>query len=126
MRQVFVLSIRFLVTRRLLGLVAHLTVCDGVSVCASAIVQDIRCFVYRNLTLETSSPSSQFCSSALCYCACCPKVTVTSTHPPRLCRLAVFFLKPDLLPCWRRRPLQPFNFAFSLLPVAAALFGFLL
>ena len=46
MRQVFVLSIRFLVTRRLLGLVAHLTVCDGVSVCASAIVQDIRCFGY--------------------------------------------------------------------------------
>ena len=33
MRQVFVLSTRFLVTRRLLGLVAHLTVCDGASVC---------------------------------------------------------------------------------------------
>ena len=37
----------------------HLTVCDGVNVCASAIVQNIRCFGYRNLTLETSSPSSQ-------------------------------------------------------------------
>ena len=37
----------------------HLTVCDGVSVRASAIVQDIRCFGYRNLTLETSSLSSQ-------------------------------------------------------------------
>ena len=34
----------------------HLTVCDGVSVCAIAIVcQDIRCFGYRNLTLETLS-----------------------------------------------------------------------
>ena len=33
--------------------------CNRVSECASALVQDIRCFGYRNLTLETSSPSSQ-------------------------------------------------------------------
>ena len=31
----------------------HLTVCDGVSLCASVIVQNIRCFGYRNLTLGT-------------------------------------------------------------------------
>ena len=37
----------------------HLTVCGTVTVCASVIVQDIRCFGYRNPTLETFSPSSQ-------------------------------------------------------------------
>ena len=35
----------------------HLSVCDEVNVCVSVIVQDIRCFGYRNFTLETSSPS---------------------------------------------------------------------
>ena len=27
------------------------------------------------------------------FCACSPEVTVTSLHPPRLCRLAVFSIK---------------------------------
>ena len=27
----------------------------------------------------------------------CPEVTVTSLHPPRICRLAVFSIKPTLL-----------------------------
>ena len=59
----------------------HLTVCDGVSVCASAIVQDIRCFGYRNLTLETSSPSSQ--SSAVASpgpAKCCARSTSPLCH----------------------------------------------
>ena len=59
----------------------YLTMCDGVSVCASVIVQDIRCFGYRNLTLETSSPSSQ--SSA-----------VASPGPAKCCAI---HLSP--LPC---------------------------
>ena len=37
------------------------------------------------------------CSLALYYCACSPEVTVTSLHPPRQCRLAVFSIKPNLL-----------------------------
>ena len=64
----------------------HLTVCDGVSVCASAIVPDIRCLGYRNLTLETSSPSSQ--SSAVASpgpAKCCAR----STSP--LCHVAINF-----------------------------------
>ena len=36
-----------------------LTVCGSVTVCASVIVQDIRCFGYRNPALETFSPSWQ-------------------------------------------------------------------
>ena len=32
------------------------------------------------------------------FCVCSPEVTVTSLHPPRLCRLAVFSIKPTLLP----------------------------
>ena len=59
----------------------HLTVCDGVSVCASAIVPDIRCFGYRNLTLETSSPSSQ--SSAVASpgpATCCARSTSPLCH----------------------------------------------
>ena len=59
----------------------HLTVCDGVSVCASAIVPDIRCFGYRNLTLETSSPSSQ--SSAVASpgpAKCCARSTSPLCH----------------------------------------------
>ena len=31
------------------------------------------------------------------FCVCNPEVTVTSLHPPRLCRLAVFSIKPTLL-----------------------------
>ena len=30
----------------------------------------------------------------LSFCVCRPEVTVTSLHPPRLCRLAVFSIKP--------------------------------
>ena len=30
---------------------------------------------------------------------CSPEVTVTSLHPPRLCRLAVFSIKPTILSC---------------------------
>ena len=59
---------------------AH-TPCDGVSVCASAIVQDIRCFGYRNLTLETFSPSSQ--SSAVASpgpAKCCARSTSPLRH----------------------------------------------
>ena len=59
----------------------HLTVCDGVSECASAIVQDIRCFGYRNLTLETSSPASQ--SSAVASpgpAKCCARSTPPLCH----------------------------------------------
>ena len=59
----------------------HLTVCDRVNECASAIVHDIRSFGYRNLTLETSSPASQ--SSAVASPgpdnACAPS---TSPHAP--------------------------------------------
>ena len=59
----------------------HLTVCDGVSVCASAIVPDIRYLGYRNLTLETSSPSSQ--SSAVASpgpAKCCARSTSPLCH----------------------------------------------
>ena len=59
----------------------HLTVCDRVSECDSAIVQDIRCFGYRNLTLETSSPSWQ--SSAVASpgpAKCCARSTSPLCH----------------------------------------------
>ena len=35
------------------------------------------------------------CLSALSFCMCSPEVTVTSLRPPRLCRLAVFSIKPN-------------------------------
>ena len=38
-----------------------------------------------------------FSSLALYYCACSLEVTVTSLHPPRLCRIAVFSIKPTFL-----------------------------
>ena len=46
-----------------------------------------------------------FCSVSLSYCVCCFEVTVTSLHPPRLCRIAVFSVKPTFL-SWptNRRP----------------------
>ena len=39
----------------------HLTVCDGVTVCASVIVQDIRCLGYRNLLSSSVLPLRGFC-----------------------------------------------------------------
>ena len=33
----------------------------------------------------------------LCLSVCVPEATITSLHPPRLCRLAVFSIKPTLL-----------------------------
>ena len=65
----------------IINIIIGLTVCDGVSVCASAIVPDIRCLGYRNLTLETSSPSSQ--SSAVASpgpAKCCARSTSPLCH----------------------------------------------
>ena len=41
--------------------------------------------------------STIFSSLALYYCACSLEVTVTSLYPPRLCRIAVFSIKPTFL-----------------------------
>ena len=58
-----------------------------------------------HLTPDLRAPTgcrSQFslvllCLSTLSFCMCSPEVTVTSLHPPRLCRLAVFSIKPTFL-----------------------------
>ena len=47
-----------------------------------------------------------FCLS-LSFCLCSFEVTVTSLHPPRLCRLAVFSIKPTFL-----FPLLPSSFTW--------------
>ena len=41
---------------------------------------------------------SILCSLSLAFCVCSPEVTVTSLHPTRVCRLAVFSIKPTLPP----------------------------
>ena len=48
-----------------------------------------------------SSPSSVVC---LCPSVCSPEVTVSSLHPPRLCRLVVFSIKPTLLSKHHHQP----------------------
>ena len=48
-----------------------------------------------------SSPSSVVC---LCPSVCSPEVTVSSLHPPRLCRLVVFSIKPSLLSKHHHQP----------------------
>ena len=47
---------------------------------------------------------SSLCSLSLSFCVCSPEVTVTSLHPPRLWRLAVFSVNPPLSLTKRLRP----------------------
>ena len=59
---------------------------------------------------------------------CCPEVTVTTLHPPRLCRIAVFSIKPKRYPpfslaarCWRMRAFLGLAYFFGFLSPLAAL-----
>ena len=52
----------------------------------------------RAPTGRQSTFSFVFLCLSLSFCLCSLEVTVTSLHPPRVCRLAVFSIKPTLPP----------------------------
>ena len=58
-----------------------------------SILYSLSCVVYSLFSI--------LCRLSSSFYVCCSEVTVTSLHPPRLCRLAVFSIKPTLLSLYK-------------------------